>query len=55
MFMWIRRRVTTAALTAASAVIMLEFVTPAVFDFIFDLVLLGLIGIVGLVNNNVKD
>jgi hypothetical protein len=50
MWPWLKQRITAVALAAASTIIFLEFITPAVFDFIFDLMLLGLIAVVGWAN-----
>jgi uncharacterized membrane protein len=48
---WLRKRVTAAALSAASVIIALQLITPGVFDFIFDLILLGIIAVVGRLAN----
>jgi hypothetical protein len=50
MWPWIKKRITGVALAAASTILVLEFITPSILDFIFDLILLGLIAVVGWAN-----
>jgi hypothetical protein len=49
---WVQQRVTSAALSAASALVILQFVLPGLFDFLADLIILGLIWVVGYVKDN---
>lgn len=49
---WIKARITSAALSAASALIVLQFVLPGIFDFLADLIILGLIWVVGYVKDS---
>lgn len=51
MFVWLKQRLTAAALTAASAIIVLELINPwGIFDFLLDCVLFVLIAAVGWAN-----
>lgn len=52
---WIRERITSIALSAAAAIIALELITPSIFDFVFDLILLGLIGVVAKLHKRKPD
>jgi len=47
---WLKKKTTEVLLTVAGAVVMLQLIVPPVFDFIFDLVLLGLVGLASFVN-----
>lgn len=49
---WIKTRITSAALSAATALIVLQFVLPGIFDFLADLIILGLIWVVGYVKDS---
>jgi hypothetical protein len=51
---WIRKRATATLLSAATAVVMLQLVVPAIFDFIFDLILIGLVGLAAFINGDKK-
>lgn len=44
---WLKKNIITSAMSAATAILLLEFVVPGIFDFVFDLVLLGIIYMVG--------
>ena len=44
---WLRKRVLAAALSAAATISVLSFLSPAWLDFVFDLVMIGLIAVVG--------
>lgn len=44
---WLKRRVLAAALSAAATITFLSLISPAWLDFMFDLIMVGLIAIVG--------
>jgi hypothetical protein len=46
---WLKQRVLAASLSAAVMLILVQTILPGVFDFIFDLMLLALIWVVGVV------
>ena len=52
---WIRNRATATLLSAATAVVMLQLVVPAVFDFLFDLILIGIVGLASFINGKPKQ
>jgi hypothetical protein len=49
---WLRKKATEVLLTVAGAVVMLQLIVPPVFDFIFDLVMLALVGIASFINKS---
>lgn len=49
---WLKDRITSAALSAATALIVLQFILPGIFDFMADLILLFLIWLVGFVKDS---
>lgn len=51
---YLRERALAAVLAAASAIVALELITPGIFDFVFDLILLGLIALVGVLSRGKK-
>ena len=44
---WLKDRILAVALTAASTIAFLSLISPWWMDFVFDLTMVGLIGIVG--------
>jgi hypothetical protein len=46
---WLKQRVLAASLSAAVMLILVQTILPSVFDFIFDLMLIALIWVVGVV------
>lgn len=44
---WIKQRMLAAALAAATTITFLSLISPAWLDFMFDLIMVGLIGLVG--------
>lgn len=44
---WLKRRVLAAALSAAATITFLSLISPAWLDFMFDLIMVGLIALVG--------
>ena len=47
MFDFVRQRATATALSAATVIVGLQLILPAMFDLIFDILLLGLIWFAG--------
>jgi hypothetical protein len=47
---WIRHRATATALSVASVLIGVKLLTSSIFDFAFDIIVLGLILFVGKIN-----
>lgn len=49
---WIKRRITATALSVAGAIVFLQLtIMPPFLDFVGDLMLMGLIGLVGWTNS----
>lgn len=44
---WLRKRILAAAISAAATIAVLSFLSPPWLDFMFDLVMIGLITLVG--------
>lgn len=44
---WLRKRVLAAALSAAATITFLSLISPAWLDFMFDLIMVALIAVVG--------
>jgi len=44
---WLKQRIMAAALSAAATITFLSLISPAWLDFFFDLIMVGLIFIVG--------
>jgi hypothetical protein len=44
---WLKQRIFAAALSAAATIAFISFISPAWLDFMFDLIMIGLIYIVG--------
>lgn len=47
---WLRKRILAAAISAAATISVLSIISPAWLDFMFDLVMIGLIAVVGRLN-----
>ena len=44
---WLKQRILGAALSAAATITFLSLISPAWLDFMFDLIMVGLIAVVG--------
>lgn len=49
---WLKQRVLAAALSAATTITFLSLISPAWLDFMFDLIMVGLIALVGKLARN---
>lgn len=54
-FRWIKQRILAAALSAAATIAFISFLSPAWLDFMFDLIMIGLIFIVGKLTREKAD